>query len=335
MSVTKISLAANVLQRTYGTAVLRRAATWNGVLILNYHRIGTPESGPFLQEAYSATAHEFDRQLAFLSKHADVIKGSDLPRVLASGRGRHVLLTFDDGYLDNYTLAYPILKQHGLTATFFICTGLLDNRQVAWWDEIAWIVRNSTRRELRGTPWFSETISLETDFETAFNAINERYRSLPGDQTTGFLDALGEAAGTGRVPKSLANDLWMSWDHVREMRASGMTIGAHTINHPILSRLSAQDQLAEVKGSRDRIAQEIGETPRLFAYPVGKPYTFNEHTHAALKQANFSYAFSFYGGHQPFAPVNRFDVRRATINRGVTLPIFQAKVALPSIFARW
>jgi peptidoglycan/xylan/chitin deacetylase (PgdA/CDA1 family) len=245
------------------------------------------------------------------------------------------LLTFDDGYLDNYDCAYPILRNHGLTATFFVCTGLLDNGCLSWWDEIAWMVRTSQKQSLVLHPWFSTPIPLGYDREHAVHDIIATYRSLEGDRPTAFLDAVGEATGTGRAPMSLARDLWMSWDQVREMRSGGMTIGAHTVNHPILSRLSAEQQLAEVAGSRDRIATELGETPRLFAYPVGKKQTFNADTRAALKASGFSYAFSFYGGLQPFTLIDRFDIRRTNVNWQTTYPLFQAMSTLPTVFARW
>jgi peptidoglycan/xylan/chitin deacetylase (PgdA/CDA1 family) len=335
MSATKLHLAAGVLQRSRGAAVIRRAPAWSGVLVLNYHRIGHITNMPFLRDAISATPADFDRQLAFLARHTDVISGDDLPHVLRTGRGRHILITFDDGYLDNYELAFPLLQRHGLTATFFICTGLLDDRGLAWWDEISWMVRTSTRLELPVSSWFETPITLAEDREPAIKAVIDRYRALPGDQTAAFLNHVAEATGTSRATPSLSRNLWMTWDHVREMRAAGMTIGAHTITHPILSRLPAECQLEEIAGSRARVGVEIGESPKLFAYPVGKPYTFNTDTRAALQSAGFSHAFSFYGGHQPFAPLDPYDVRRTHIDWRTTMPVFQAMVTLPKLFARW
>jgi peptidoglycan/xylan/chitin deacetylase (PgdA/CDA1 family) len=131
VSAGKLGLAAGLLHRSHGGAVLRLAPAWSGVLILNYHRIGYAESAPFFRDAISATPHEFDAQLAFLARNADVVAGADLPEVLRAGRGRHVMITFDDGYRDNYEIALPLLKLHGLAATFFLCTGLLDGRGLA------------------------------------------------------------------------------------------------------------------------------------------------------------------------------------------------------------
>ncbi len=127
----------------------------------------------------------------------------------------------------------------------------------------------------------------------------------------------------------------MTWDNVRELRAAGMTIGAHTVTHPILSRLSAEQQHEEIAGSQARLAVELGEVPHLFAYPVGKPHTFNADTRAALRGNSFSHAFSSYGGHQPFAPLDPLDFRRTHIDWRTSMPVFQAMVTLPKLFARW
>jgi peptidoglycan/xylan/chitin deacetylase (PgdA/CDA1 family) len=335
MSVSRINLAAGILRHSRGAAVLRRAPAWSGVLVLNYHRIGHAATAPFFRDVFSATPGDFDRQLAFLACNADVIGGDDLPRVLRAGRSRHVLITFDDGYLDNYEFAFPLLRYHGLSAAFFICTGLLDDRSLAWWDEIAWMIRSSRRRELAAGPWFTTPVPLGDDREPAIRTVIERYRALPGEQTAAFLDHVADAAGTGRAGKSLARSLWMTWDQIREMRAAGMTIGAHTVTHPILSRLTAERQAEEIAGCRARLAAELGEAPRLFAYPVGKPYTFNADTRAALTASGFSHAFSFYGGHQPFAPFDPYDFRRTTVGWRTTMPLFQAIVTLPAVFARW
>jgi peptidoglycan/xylan/chitin deacetylase (PgdA/CDA1 family) len=335
MSATKIHLAAGVLQRSRGAAVIRRAPAWSGVLVLNYHRIGHVASTPLFRDAMSATPADFDRQLAFLARNADVIGGNDLPHVLRAGRGRHVMITFDDGYLDNYEIAFPLLTRHGLPATFFICTGLLDGRGLAWWDEISWTVRTSSRREIPAGPWFETAVPLGEDREPAIKAVIERFRALPGDQTGAFLDHIAEAAGTGRAGAAIARNLWMTWDNVRELRNAGMTIGAHTVTHPILARLTAEKQREEIAGSRSRIAVELGEAPTLFAYPVGKPHTFNADSRDALRAAGFGYAFSFYGGHQPFAPVDRFDIRRTHVDWRTSMPVFQAMVTLPKLFARW
>lgn len=336
MSATAISLAATALERSRSGRLLGRLPTWRGVLVLNYHRIGDALTTPYFPDVFSATAEGLDQQLAFLARNADVISGDDLPLVLSGRRGRHILLTFDDGYRDNYELAFPLLRRHGLRAVFFLCTGFLDTGGAAWWDEIAWMIRSSERSVIPADDWLPEPIYLDRgDRSAAIAAAIAAFRRLPGERAPAFLDHLAEVTGSGRLDSAAAKDLWMTWDMAREMHAAGMTFGGHTVTHPILARLPADRQLYEVATCRDRIAAELGAPPRLFAYPVGKPDTFNAETRAALVAAGYAYAFSFYGGHQPFAPLDRFDFRRTFVDWRTDFTEFQAKVTLPPLFARW
>lgn len=335
-TASRVEVAAGALRVLGGAHLFRLAPLWRGLLILNYHRLGDALASPFDRDLFSATAEAFDAQLAFLRRHADVIGPCDLPDVLHRSRGRYVLLTFDDGYRDNYELALPLLRAHGITATFFLCTGFLDQRGPAWWDEIAWMIRQSQRQVLPAGEWFTEPVPLAGAHRGhAIRFAINRYKELSGDRTAAYLDFLADATGSGRLTPSVTEALWMTWDMVRELRAAGMGIGGHTVNHPILARLPAAAQLAEIVGCRDRIAAELGETPRLFAYPVGKPGTYDLHTRVALQATGFRYAFSFSGGYQPFAPFDPYDIRRCHVGQRTTLPVFQAMLLLPQVFARW
>src|SRR5439155_11118121 len=116
--------------------LLRSRRPWSGLLVLNYHRIGDGSRWLFNRSLWSATAEELDRQIGFAKRHCEIIALHQLSEAI--GRpGRSLLLTFDDGYRDNHTLAFPVLRAHGVPATFFLATGFLDSPCPAWWDEIA------------------------------------------------------------------------------------------------------------------------------------------------------------------------------------------------------
>lgn len=335
MSVDKAALAAGLLRWSGGGAILRAAPRWEGLLVLNYHRIGDSASSPYERDLYSATEAEFDRQIAFLRKHAEIVSPADLSALRRRASGRAVMISFDDGYRDNYELAFPILKRHGVPATFFVCTGFLDRGRIAWWDEIAWMIRHATRDALPAGEWFRPALSLRTaaERETAIAAALKIYKQTPGERTPELLDFIGRWSGAERFSGD-ARDQWMTWDMVRDLRDAGMTIGAHTDSHPLLGRLPPAEQEREIVISRDRIAAELGETPKVFAYPVGKPGAYDHATKRLLQAAGFSYGFNFQGGHQTFADFDGLDVRRNHVGRGMSLPVFQAIVTLPTVFAR-
>lgn len=101
-------------------------ARWTGVVGLNYHRIGDGRRSVFDRGLWSATPEDFDVQVGYLKKNFDVVSPTDLAHVADTRRGRHVIITFDDGYRDNYTAAFPVLRAHHVAATFFIATGYID-----------------------------------------------------------------------------------------------------------------------------------------------------------------------------------------------------------------
>jgi peptidoglycan/xylan/chitin deacetylase (PgdA/CDA1 family) len=313
---------------------LGRLARWSGLLAFNYHRIGDPTGSPYDRALWSATADGFAAQLSFLARHFDVVGLEDLSGWTAAPKGRHVLITFDDGYRDNYELAFPILRAHGLRAAFFITVGFLDDGGHAWWDEIAWMVRRSARARLAAGAWTSTELSLaEADRDDTTRRMLDVYKALPGERGGDFLEWLADATGSGRCPPSEARSHWMTWDMVREMRAAGMAIGGHSVQHPILSRLGREEQEREILGAGERIRAEVGEPMRWFAYPVGGRHAFNADTRRLLAQAGVELAFTYYGGYTRTGDWDRFDVRRIAVEAHTDAPRFRATVAFPSLYA--
>ena len=316
-------------------AVLARVPTWSGVLVLTYHRIGTPGGRVHDPALWSATQEAFDDQLRYLARNSDVVSGDELPAALAARHGRHVALTFDDGYRDNYELAYPLLRAHRLSATFFLATGFIDRPRVAWWDEISWIVRSSPRAGIDAGEWLASPVHWgDGDRAPAVDRLVQRYWSVPAARGEAYVDWLASAGETGRADPAAAADTWLTWDMVREMRAGGMAFGAHTVDHPLLARCTPQRQTAEIGGSVARVSEQLGEPVSLFAYPVGGRSTFDAITRACLREAGITHAFSFYGGHHRAGQRDPLDIPRAFVAPTVAPQRFRARVLMPQVFAR-
>jgi peptidoglycan/xylan/chitin deacetylase (PgdA/CDA1 family) len=294
------------------------ARRWNGVLILNYHRIGDAEAHDGDRSMWSATAEAFDTQLTVLGRHADVIGPGDLEDALR-GKGRSVMITFDDGYRDNFDIAYPLLRAHDMTATFFLTTGFLDRPRAPWWDELAWMVRHGRRPS--------------PEPEAAIRRLTQQYKALPADETEAFLDRVARETGAGRPPATFGQDDWMTWDMARALRDGGMTVGGHTADHPILARLSPQAQDDEIRRCSRRFRAEMGEPMRLFAYPVGSRDAFTADTARILREYGTRMAFSFYGGHQPAGRWDPMDVPRVHVGPSCDAPMLRAMLSLPRLFA--
>jgi peptidoglycan/xylan/chitin deacetylase (PgdA/CDA1 family) len=325
--------AASLLVRTGAASVLARAARWSGVMGLNYHRIGTADGSLFDHGLWSASEEQFDRQVRFLRTNFDVVGSGDLGAILARPAGRYVLITFDDGYRDNYDCAFRILKSHGLTATFFISTGFLDAPRLAWWDEIAWMARISRRTAVDIAPYRSTPIPFDTpDRERAVRALLRVYKTIPTSATDEYLDVVARATGTRRYDEGDVESLWMTWDMVREMRASGMWIGGHTVDHTILAQMDAEGQRSQIAGCAARLEAELGIQMKSFSYPVGGPLAFNLTTRDCLRECGVEYAFSYYGGIRAAADWDPYDIRRIAVESDTSFDQFRAIAMLPGMF---
>ncbi|HWI22363.1 MAG TPA: polysaccharide deacetylase family protein [Baekduia sp.] len=313
---------------------LRAFPTWKGVLVLNYHRIGDSEHQPWDRTLWSVTEQQFDDQLSVLAREADVIGPGDLASVLAAGKGRHVMLTFDDGYRDNYELALPLLRSHGLTATFFLATGFIDDPRVAWWDEIAWIVRRASAEEIPAGNWLASAVSLGDDPDAAIAELVQIYKRIPDAERPAYLGFLAAATGSGPCAPAEAAGMWMTWDMARELRDAGMSIGGHTVTHPLLGQISPERQRAEIDECARRLREELSDPMRWFAYPVGSRDAFGATTKEILRSHDVEYAFSFYGGYLSGAARDRYDIPRVHVGPMMDIPRLRATLRMPQLFAR-
>jgi peptidoglycan/xylan/chitin deacetylase (PgdA/CDA1 family) len=326
---------ASTLERTgLGNIFSRTLGRWNGLLVFNYHRVGDPQSTPFDRGIYSASQEEFDRQVTFLQKHCDLVRIADLEQVLER-RTRAVLITFDDGYRDNYEFAFPVLSARNAGATFFLTSGFLDDGLLAWWDEIAWMLHSSPKSQLAASEFVPASLPLRTpeDREQAIGQTLRIFKSLPQSRTQLFLNQLALDTGSGRCPREQVKDLWMTWDMVREMDRAGMDLGGHTVSHPVLSRAPVETQRHEINTSKQRIEAEAGHPITAFSYPVGQPDSFTEQTRSLLQAAGYRWAFSFSGGFSTATQVDTLNLPRVAVAPHISHDLFRSTARLPWLFA--
>jgi peptidoglycan/xylan/chitin deacetylase (PgdA/CDA1 family) len=330
--MSKTERLARFADATGVAALVRRMGGWTGILVFNYHRIGFVD-GSYDAGIWDASPPTFERQVQLLKREFDVIAPADLETARRTVGGRYVMLTFDDGYRDTFTEAFPVLKAHGLPATFFITTGFLDTGGIAWWDEIAWIIHATERSELRVGPWIEQPLSLKPPGrQAAMKTLIKLCMSLPHEVQHTFLDTLADAADTGRHRPG--GGFWMTWDQIRQLRAAGMHIGGHSVSHPLLARLPPDDQHREITGCQARLEDELGEPMRYFSYPFGGKDSFAASTRGILAASGVELAFSFYGGSQRIDHWDPLDVRRCCVGATVSPERFALMLTLPQVFSR-
>jgi peptidoglycan/xylan/chitin deacetylase (PgdA/CDA1 family) len=242
------------------------AAGRNRLSILIYHRV-LQESDPMRPDEVDAAT--FDRQMQMIAGGFNVIALDEAVERLQmrSLPPRAASITFDDGYADNLTVAAPILRRYGLTATFFIAAGYLDGGRM-WNDSVIESVAaaEGSTIDLESLGIGQHQIGTQPErLLTACNIINIlKYR--PSGERADLVERIVQLVGA-----SMPDDLMMTSSQLRELRDSGMSIGGHTVSHPILARLDEQTARQEIGKGRELLEAIIGERIHLFAYPNGKP----------------------------------------------------------------
>ena len=322
-------LLAKALQRSGTLALLRQVYRPRGLLCLNYHRIASALPRYCDPGVISASAEDFAAQIRFLKRHSELITPDEIEDARRS-RGRYVLVTFDDGYSDNYHAAFEVLRHEGAPATFFIATGYIDHPRLSWWDAINALIDSTSARSLHLPEFGLPPLSLSPEQRpAAVHQLLRLYKRLPGARAAALLQRLRELPDAHQPD---AREQWMSWDMLREMQAQGMHIGGHTMHHPVLSRLPIEEQREEILGCAQRLQAELGRPMRAFAYPVGNRDSFNADTRQVLKEAGVRYAFSYYGGFHGMDTGDDYDIRREPIEPYVAPALFEGIFGLPRVF---
>ncbi len=308
----KRELLARVCSRTGLTRVLETMPQRRVLIILNYHRIGNADETPFDSGVFSATAEQLDLEIAYLKRRFHMATLEEVFAMLSGDtpRGTSVLLTFDDGYLDNYTLAFPILRTYGVQALFFLPTAFIGTGKLPWWDVIAYIVKKSVKERIHLAYPEPASYDLARDGGRRVSVQILRLFTQPNvKDPERFMADLEKACEVPR-PTGGAERCFLDWDEARDMQRHGMAFGSHTHSHEILTRLSPELQQEEARCSREILQRELQKCIDVLAYPVGLKHCFSGDTVSALKRTGYRAAFSFYGGSNRPGEIQPFDIRR-------------------------
>ena len=253
-----------------------------------FHRV-RPERDPLFPREPDAV--QFEQQMRWVSRWFTVLPLPEAVERLQAGSlpSRVAAVTFYDGYADNYTVALTILKRVGLPATFFIATGFLDGGRM-WNDTVIEAVRRSTTHSLDLPSLGLSAIPVDAleAKQSAIGQLLSRLKYLPPEERDVQVAQVARASGV-----KLPTDLMLTSDQLLALSTAGMTIGAHTVSHPILANLNEDAARHEIETSKARLEDLIGRRVSLFAYPNGKPDQDYRGAHVALvRAAGFAAAFS-------------------------------------------
>jgi peptidoglycan/xylan/chitin deacetylase (PgdA/CDA1 family) len=187
--------------------------------------------------------------------------GKDVPK-------RTVVLTFDDGYKDNYVYAYPILERYGIPATVFLATGHVGSDELIWCDKVGYAIHNTLLRRLDLGSFGSYLLQSQRDRYDASTAMNERLKRLPEEGRSLVISRLLDVCQV-EIPRDLGRELYLSWDQVRQMDRKSITFGAHSVSHPDLTSMSLERARGELVRSKADIELQLGKEVTAFSYPFG------------------------------------------------------------------
>jgi peptidoglycan/xylan/chitin deacetylase (PgdA/CDA1 family) len=257
--------------------------------VLIFHRV-LPVVDPLFPEELDV--ERFDHLVGWLSSWFRILPLDEAVSRLTRNSlpARAAAITFDDGYADNQLLAAPILLKHGVNATFFIATGFLHGERM-WNDKIIDSVRHATKADADlsflglGRLSLVGVLAKRDALCRIIPAVKHLLRPQREEAVARIVDACGNTAA--------AEGLMMNVGQVRELCSMGMGIGAHTVTHPILTRIDAAAARQEIADSRDVLADITRERVGLFAYPNGRFGTDYELAHVQIvKELGFDAAFS-------------------------------------------
>jgi len=274
--------------------VLPRAAN-GAVNILAYHRVAADIVSAERSAYYGliVSTATFRRHCEMLARSYEVLPLEDAAAVIAGERSSKMpvaAITFDDGYLDFYEQAFPVLRELGLPATVFLPTECIDRGEILSHDRLFWLVKLARERGSALRPIF-EAAGLDEAEARRLASIADRFRLaeslvyLPAATRdlviAAFEDALGDFddyPGDYRL---------LDWDQIRELAANGIDFGGHTSNHVVLTLEDETSALAEIADGKRMLEQRLGRAVTTFAYPNGE---YDARIRQMVEAAGFSIA---------------------------------------------
>lgn len=253
--------------------------------ILVYHRV-LAKNDPFA--IAPLTVQEFDQQMKTLTSYFRVISLEQLMDELDSNSVKPytVCITFDDGYIDNFQFAFPILSEYQLPATIFLTTDFIGTNKKLWPDRVLHTFKNTNINKFHyeeAKYYNCHLTSIKKRREIAFFLL-EWLKNFSPDERDKHIEKILNICHISNHSKER---LMLNWDEVRTMHSAGISFGAHTKTHPILSSLRESEIRNEIIGSKRAIEDSLDTSISTFAYPNGKPHDFDERCKRVVSEAGF------------------------------------------------
>lgn len=267
-------------------------------VILTYHHV-LPDNDQlirFIQPGMYVLASSFKKHLTYLKKHFNIIP---LDHLVDLKLEKSCIITFDDGWSDNYTTAYPILIKHNVPATIFIATNKIGSKDWPWPDKISLIIHGADGNDLNiiSKLIFEKirSLSMNIPLTRGLNVMKKSIfkeevisiiKNLPHEEALNLVSDI--QLHTGNIAYTIHDrNPWLSWNEINEMSEQGISFNPHTHNHVILTNVSPEAAEKEVFLSQQIIAHHLKKKPSSFSYPNGN---YNSHIISIMRKHGISLA---------------------------------------------
>jgi peptidoglycan/xylan/chitin deacetylase (PgdA/CDA1 family) len=296
-----------------GRIFWRRAQIKKEICVFGLHRVLSNEDRAQSMSLGSIVLRErtFGTLLEYLAEHFEVLTLDSFlvarPSESADSRPR-CILTFDDGWNDNYTRAFPLLKKYGIPAVIFLITELIGTPEIFWIEGLATAWGDpSQRKEIRSA---LRNESPSRGEESEFVAVVEYLKHMPAERRRAHLDGFIFSKGNGFSPNMV--DRMMTWGQALEMSRNGVEFGAHTKSHPLLTYETDVQVSCELKSSKQVLEEKLCRPVRTFAYPNGD---WDARVRELTIEAGYDCAFSTQPGWHRCGD-DHYSIRRVMIHEG-------------------
>lgn len=286
-------------------------------MVLGYHRVGT-EGPPFYSTLPRAA---FAAQMRYIKRNYRVISVSQMAKELGDPdlQGRAIVVTFDDGYGDLFSEAFPILRDYEIPATIYLAGQAIETGELLWYDGIFLRLQyaGNILNVMLDRP-YTFLLDSKTARLVAAEKIVTYLRSIPDDERRAWCAAFEKLVP---VPRHTLRGSMLTWDEIRQMHRAGITFGAHTMTHPVMSRLLPEAQRDEISQSKRLVEQRLDTAVNEFAFPFGKVRDCGTAAASTLKQLGFLTALTtIVGINEPGSSLLR--LRRVVINNDTSISKF-------------